>query len=249
MYIAADHAVRDLPTLYNFIQENPLGAITTAITCPGLDTLQSTHIPWVLTRPDSASSTSLGILRGHLARANPQTKAMLSAAAPDGYLPDEVLILFTSEIHSYVSAAWMESTLAESGKVAPTWQFEAVQVYGRLRVMDPSWHRANGREEEEEEARDWIESQLEALVSQSEASDPKPQEQWNLSMAPESYKSHLKKHLVGMQVDITKIEGRFKVGQDEQKGDYECIVKHFEARGTDKAVKMAEMMKAAACPV
>jgi predicted FMN-binding regulatory protein PaiB len=79
MYLREAHAEHDIPVLRTFIRENPLGIFTTAIDCPPYPFLQSSHIPWILDVSDESSDTELGILRGHMARANPQSKAMMES--------------------------------------------------------------------------------------------------------------------------------------------------------------------------
>ena len=98
MYIRPVHAELDVPTLQEFIRKYPLGLFTTSINHPDHPTIQTTHIPFVLDVPNSpfphndpspegdetysVSPPNLGTLRGHMARANPQTKAMISSLTP-----------------------------------------------------------------------------------------------------------------------------------------------------------------------
>lgn len=86
--------------------------------------------------------TELGILRGHMARQNPQAKAMVDSATlnmPPGttggvQLKDEVLVLFTGPVHHYVTPKFYTDTKPATGKVVPTWNYAAVQAYGRATV-------------------------------------------------------------------------------------------------------------------
>lgn len=77
----------------------------------GCFTIRPAYIPWVIDVKDDSSMTELGTLRGHIARQNPQAKAMVDSATsnmPPGttggvQLKDEVLVLFTSPVHQYVT--------------------------------------------------------------------------------------------------------------------------------------------------
>ncbi|KAI0682290.1 putative FMN-binding domain-containing protein, partial [Cerioporus squamosus] len=136
MYLRAVHAEHDIPTLREFIRANPLGIFTTAIDAPDFPFLQSSHIPWLLDVPPDAKETDLGTLRGHMARANPQVKAMIAELTSSGSrtLSRDVLVLFNLPAHHYVTPKFYTETKPATGKTAPTWDYAAVQVYGRATV-------------------------------------------------------------------------------------------------------------------
>ncbi|KAG5642967.1 hypothetical protein DXG03_001815 [Asterophora parasitica] len=228
MYIREVHAERDVATLQAFIRENVLGTFTTAIPHATVDTLQSTHIPWVL----SADEGKLGVLRGHIARVNPQSKVMIDATQTERELTDDVLVLFTSPVNSYVTPRWMADTKLSTGKVTPTWQFGAAQVYGRARVYHKTSDPATDA---------FLQAHLEALTHQHESR--LPGKEWEVSEAPESYNTRKKLAIIGIEVEITKIEGRFKVGQDETDGDWRGIRDGFKKEGTDLGDAMVNMME------
>ncbi|TXT07711.1 uncharacterized protein COLE_04635 [Cutaneotrichosporon oleaginosum] len=231
--------------LATFIRANPFGTLTTSIAHPTIDTLQSTHIVWVL--DDAPSEPSGLLLRGHLARANPQAQAMIASLAAhdlEGELADDVLVLFTSQTHSYVPPRWMPAGMA-SGRVAPTWQFSAVQVYGRARVVHSRSEEARG------ETDAWLRRMVGDLTDQEEA---RTHGTWRVDNAREGYTNALIKGIVGVEVRVRKIEGRFKVGQDEADGDWTGIVEGFKGRGTQLADDMVHDMLARgqgrpACPL
>src|ERR1700712_4138594 len=103
MYLRPVHTDLHFPTLYKFIRSNPLGIITTAIQSPNYHTIQSSHVPWVLDVEDEENTTPepKAKLRGHLARANPQTKALIEAAtnSSTNKILQEVMILFNGPVH------------------------------------------------------------------------------------------------------------------------------------------------------
>lgn len=276
MHLRPDHAVRDLPTLHAFIRAHPLGVLTTSLPSENFPTLQCSHIPWVLDSEDTTEqnepdqkekrgNSSLGVLRGHIARANPQSKAMVEAVTanntqqelqqPDenmsgttaNVLPGEVLIIFTSHIDHYITPHFYTESKPATGKVAPTWNYAAVQVYGRVTVYHDSKDDATGA---------FLHQQLSDLAvlgeegvmgyarevgGADEAGGTVPA--WKIADAPEGYISILKKNIVGMRVEITRIEGRFKVSQERPGGDREGVVDGLERMETSRAREMAGFVR------
>jgi transcriptional regulator len=237
MYIRPIHAELNVPTLQAFIRENPLGLFTTAIKHTVHATIQTTHIPWVLDSDDSISwdeqkqtldgqappRGALGVLRGHIARANPQTKVITEAAQAaasaqgDGELDDEVLVLFNAPAHSYVSPRYYKQTKPDTGKVVPTWNYSAVQVYGKARI----YHSGPS-------ASSFLSKQVNDLTN---ANEPKSGGNWKVSDAPERYVELLKKGIVGIEITIERIEGRYKMSQEMKDGDWEGVRDGFKDMG------------------
>lgn len=229
------------------------------------------------------ASSSLGNLRGHIARANPQTAAMIEAvtdASPassrtpnsvgsadqaqrqtgEYFLPGEVLIIFTSPVDHYISPHFYIATKSAAAagaggtskaKIAPTWNYAAVQVYGRMRVYYDS---------KDEDTGVFLQRQLSDLAvlgeegvlglsnananGESEAEgEGGGQSPWKLDDAPENYIKLLKKNIVGMQVEITRVEGRFKVSQEKNVGDRGGVVEGLERVGGGRARRMAEFVR------
>lgn len=248
MYIRPVHAELDHKALFAFVKQYPLGLFTTAIPNPKYDTLQTTHIPFVLDEPDtlppsapegqSPPEGSLGTLRGHMARANPQCKAIIDALRPtsSSKLPEDVLILFNAPVHSYVTPRFYTDTKPKDGKVVPTWNYAAVQVYGQLTAHYEN-NEATGR---------YLQTQVEDLTNLQEGEhiDPSGRHgQWKVNDAPERYVELLKKGIIGIQIEIKRIEGRFKLSQENQDGDWNGVVEGFKSLGTDKGEQMAEMVE------
>ncbi|KAJ5875709.1 FMN-binding split barrel-related protein [Penicillium subrubescens] len=289
MHLRPDHTVRDLPTLHSFIRAHPLGVLTTSLPSENFPTLQCSHIPWVLdvetetgtetcetpeafNGNDSTTASSLGILRGHIARANPQTAAMIEAvtdARPantstgesnpnpnlvgsadqtqaqhqnrEYVLPGEVLIIFASPVDHYISphfytAAKSAAAAASAGKakIAPTWNYAAVQVYGHSYLIWRFWG--------EEGVMGFSNANAGANGGGGE-SEGGGQSPWKLSDAPENYITLLKKNIVGIQVEITRVEGRFKVSQEKGVGDRGGVVDGLEKIGGGRARRMAEFVR------
>lgn len=253
MHLRPDHAVRDLPTLHAFIRAHPLGVITTSLPSDNFPTLQCSHIPWVLDSEHknqngsngNSETPSLGVLRGHIARANPQSKAMIEAVAqsqPDTtgqVLPGDVLIVFTSPIDHYITPNFYTESKPATGKVAPTWNYAAVQVYGRATIYHDPKDEATG---------EYLHQQLSDLAVLGEQGvmgygDDAKTAPWKIADAPKEYIATLKKNIVGMRIEITRIEGRFKVSQERPVNDRGGVIEGLEKMETGRARDMAEYVK------
>jgi transcriptional regulator len=151
-----------------------------------------------------------GRLRAHLARANPQWR--LLADTPD----TPVLVVFQGA-DSYITPSWYE-TKRETGKVVPTWNYAMVQVRGTARVIDDA---------------DWLMAQISVLTRQHEEPREKP---WAVGDAPEAYiRAHMR-GIIGVEIEIAAIEGKWKVSQNRPVADREGV-----AAGLDDAGDQAEM--------
>lgn len=244
MYLRAVHAEPDIPTLRAFVRENPFGILTTAIDSPSgsFPLLQSTHVPWHFEVYDPESPTELGTLRGHLARANPHSKAIIeslnAAADPEavgvGKLTRDVMVLFTAPAQHYVTPKWYVETKPASGKVVPTWNYAAVQAYGRATVYYSS---ADARTSA------FLDRHLRALSQFAEGEIMEHEEPWTVDDAPESYVELLKKAIIGIEVEVTQLAGKWKMSQEMSPGDREGVVAGFEAMGSDVGKCIAGMVK------
>ncbi|KAJ3850315.1 putative FMN-binding domain-containing protein [Lentinula lateritia] len=235
MYLREIHTSRDIAALHAFIRENPLGVFTTALHAPPHAFIQASHIPWVL---DVEDPGDLGTLRGHMARANPQAKAIihtlnLSNPPTPLILGSQTMILFTSPHHHYISPKFYVHTKPATGKVVPTWNYAAVQVYGEARVY---YHL------DDDETSAFLDAQVTDLTDteerKMELGDP-----WKVSDAPASYVNTLKKGIIGIEVRIQSIAGKYKMSQELGRGDREGVVQGMADLGDDTAIKVAEMVQ------
>ncbi|KAL1859043.1 hypothetical protein Daus18300_009681 [Diaporthe australafricana] len=247
MYLRAAHAEQHIPTLHALIRANPLGIFTTAIDSPNFPFLQSSHIPWILDIEDEDSETELGVLRGHMARANPQAKSLIqhlngssgdnSAAATSGAprrLERDVMVLFNGPAHHYVTPKFYVDTKPATGKVVPTWNYAAVQVYGKLKVYYDA----------KSEATDAYLSKAVADLSQlAETQIMGYEKPWSVGDAPPNYIDLLKKAIIGVEIEITDMGGKWKMSQEMKNGDSQGVEDGFNALGTDEGKQMAEMVK------
>ncbi|KAL8714296.1 MAG: hypothetical protein Q9225_006590 [Loekoesia sp. 1 TL-2023] len=246
MYLRTIHAESDISSLRRFIQQNPLGILITALPSPNFPTIQCTHIPWILDVTDKESETELGRLRGHLARANPHSKAMVEAVVQqinssdppsNGALEQEVSVIFNGAVDSYVTPKFYTKSKPETGKVVPTWDYSAVQVYGSARIYFDIRN---------DHADMFLQKQISDLTRQSEESVKESTHSatpWEVSDAPTSYVNILKKSIIGIEVEITRLEGKYKMSQEMGKEDREGVIEGFESFGTENASKMAQTVR------
>jgi transcriptional regulator len=157
-----------------------------------------------------------GTLAGHIARANPQQRQ-----AHDG---DEALVIFSAH-DAYITPTFYP-TKARDGKVVPTWNYVAVHAYGTVRfVSDPPELRRH----------------LEALTSRHESSRERP---WAVSDAPEDYIARQLGAIVGVEIAITRLEGKWKMSQNRGAEDIDGVIAGLEASGDAAAREVAGIVRA-----
>lgn len=160
-----------------------------------------------------AGSGPHGTLRAHVARANPLWREAGGT---------EVLVVFQGP-QAYVSPNWYPSK-AEHGKVVPTWNYVTVQARGRLRAIeDPAWLRGF----------------LATLTATHEAPQPRP---WTIEDAPADYVDKLLGAIVGLEIELGSIVGKWKVSQNRPAADREGVARALAAAGGEAAA-MAQQVR------
>lgn len=155
-----------------------------------------------------------GMLWGHVARANPHHRL-----AADG---DEVLVVFSGP-DAYITPEWY-ATKAETGRVVPTWNYVAVHVHGTVRFVDDLEH---------------LQRHLEALTLAHEGKREHP---WAVADAPADYVHAQKKGIVGVEVTITRLEGKWKMSQNRSAADIEGVVQGLSASASAQERAVGEMV-------
>ncbi|KAH7116134.1 transcriptional regulator PAI 2-type [Dendryphion nanum] len=246
MYLRAVHAEQDIASLQQFIRANALGIFTTAIESKSSPFLQSSHIPFVLDVNDQSAETHLGVLRGHLARANPQAKALIehleSKSGNEGKsnqhsqtVSRDVMILFNGPAHHYVTPKFYRETKPATGKVVPTWNYSAVQVYGRATIFYDTKAAPTSA---------FLDKQIKDLSLQSEISIMGYKEKpWHVDDAPSSYIELMRKAIIGVQIEITDIGGKYKMSQEMSAGDRQGVIEGFKALGSDVGAELAKTVE------
>ncbi len=155
-----------------------------------------------------------GTLRAHIARANPLWKLL----KPNS----ESLAIFQGD-HTYISPSWYP-TKQETGKAVPTWNYVAVHAYGNIKIIEDS---------------DWLYAHLTALSDRHEANFPEP---WAVTDAPENYIEKMIKAIVGIELPINRITGKWKISQNQPEGNQQGVMTGLNATQQPNAVKMASLI-------
>jgi transcriptional regulator len=160
-----------------------------------------------------AARGACGTLQGHIARANPLWKEVPNGA--------EVLVIFRGH-HGYISPSWYPSK-HETHRHVPTWNYEVVHAHGKLRIMDDE---------------KFVAGVVARLTRRHEATEPRP---WRMRDAAPDYLDQMLKMIVGLEVEIVRLEGKRKLGQNREVRDLEGAVGALRDRGqTELASAMSE---------
>ena len=160
------------------------------------------------------SEGEYGTLYGHLARANPQWKL-----PPVG----EALAIFNGP-EAYVTPSWY-ATKQETGKVVPTWNYIAVHAYAALRRRDDP---------------EFLRPHLEALTRKHESSRPRP---WHVSDAPADFIDQQMKAIVGVELRIDRLEGKWKMSQNRSSTDIDGVVEGLGASPAPRDQAVASIVQ------
>jgi transcriptional regulator len=163
--------------------------------------LDANHLPMLLQD---------GVLRGHVARANPVWKKGESAA----------LAIFLGP-HAYVSPNWYPSK-AENGKSVPTWNYITVHAKGPIRWMQDT---------------DWLKAHVGELSAVHEAGRPQP---WSIADAPPSYIDSMVRGIVGFELTITSLEGKWKLSQNRDAADHAGAREGLARDGHDDVARLMD---------
>lgn len=205
--------------MHRLIAAHPLCTLVTL----SADGLVANQIPMLLRRKALApgvepSADDLGTLVAHVARANPLW------TATDVSMP--VLAIFQGP-QSYISPSWY-ATKAEHGKVVPTWNYVVVQARGVMMVHDDP---------------EWIRAQASELTRKQESSFAKP---WAVDDAPRAYTDTMLRALVGIEIPISRLVGKWKVSQNQPEANRQSVVQALHEAGDAQARAVAEQVVARA---
>src|SRR3569833_120256 len=162
-----------------------------------------------------AKASGHGTLRAHLARANPQAQELAAVT--------ECLVGIQGPQH-YISPS-LYATKQETGKVVPTWNYITVQAYGVPRVVDDAG---------------WLRQQLDDLTRHQERAREAP---WHVADAPESFIAAQVKGIIGIEIPIARLDGKWKVSQNRPAVDQQGVASGLRGLGAD-ADAMSEAVTA-----
>jgi transcriptional regulator len=165
------------------------------------DGLVATMLPFIYV-PAEPADGQLGALHGHLARNNDQWKL--------GSVGEALAIVRGPD--AYISPGWYASK-AEHGRVVPTWNYVTAHVYGRFVVHDdPAW----------------TEDLVRRLTTKHEAYRDHP---WSPDDAPRAFIEGQLRAIVGVELEITRIEAKAKLSQNRPPADVEGVIAGLWERG------------------
>jgi transcriptional regulator len=156
-----------------------------------------------------------GTLRCHLARANPLWQQIDPGR--------EVLVVFQGE-QGYVSPSWYP-TKQEDGRVVPTWNYVAVHGYGLAKVTQDA---------------QWLRRMVEGLTHRHEQGRTDP---WHVSDAPAEYIDKMLGAIVGVEIPLTRLFGKWKLSQNRSVADRLGVVAGLERDGSAAQTDVAALIK------
>lgn len=190
MYIPDHFSVSDENEIFRFIKSNSFGQLISNVD----DRLFSSHIPFILNHDNTR-------LLGHLAKNNPQWCDIEN---------QEILVTFQGP-HDYISPSWMQKP------AVPTWNYQAVHVYGKAKVIAD---------------RENIKSIIENLTHFYESSFEQP---WK-----PKYKESITEFIIGIEIEISEIQCKYKLSQNRPKPDRQQIIDALKSNGSNILAKAME---------
>lgn len=175
----------------------------------GSDGFVVTSLPMMVDR-------DTGLLKGHLARANPHWKTLDNTSV--------VVIAVASQ--NYVSPGWYPSKQTSEGRVVPTWNYESVHVHGVARLH----HDA-----------DWLATMVNQLTDLHESKRTDGSERWAVSDAPTDFIEQQLNAIVGVSVSIDRIEAKQKLSANRPQSDRSGVIKGL-SQTLPTPTRMVEMM-------
>ncbi len=158
------------------------------------DGLNANHVPFMI----DPQSAPLGLLRAHVARNNPVWQTFDASVS--------ALVVFQGP-DAYISPSWYPSK-KEHGKVVPTWNYAVVHVAGPLVIRDdPAWMR------------DFLNNVTDHFESARNTTSMR----WKMDDAPEDYLQTMMRAVVGIEIPIASVQGKWKVSQNRPRADREGV--------------------------
>jgi transcriptional regulator len=162
-----------------------------------------------------ADASEFGVLKGHISRANPQWRDLVPAV--------DALAIFAGHQH-YISPNWYPET-KEHGKEVPTWNYVVVHAYGPLKVVQDEH---------------WLLNHVSSLTDIHEAASPAP---WKVSDAPADFIQALLHGIVGLELPIQRLEGKWKVSQNRTTREREGVIQGLTELDTHESRAMRALVE------
>ena len=182
MYIPKHFNITDEKEIVSFLQANSFGQLISR----HQEQLYCSHLPFLISKDGNQ-------LKCHLARQNPQWQDIEN---------QEVLIVLSGP-HEYISPSWYKNP------GVPTWNYQALHIYGRCRVFDDAGE---------------LSQVVDGLTSKHESGLAEP---WS----PE-YKQAMLKAIIGIDIEVTDIQCKYKLSQNRPAGDHQGVIDNLEKLGS-----------------
>ncbi len=210
MYVPAHFKEDRIDVLHAMMRETAIGTLVTT----GDGGFEASHVPMLI----DPGPGRFGTLRGHVARANPQWRGGAAGKVPVTAAP--ALAIFLGP-NAYITPSWYAAK-RETGKVVPTWNYLAVQAQGPVTFF-----------EDRERLRDIVTR----LTLRHEGSRAEP---WAVSDAPADYIEAMLKAIIGFELPIARLDGKWKLGQNRSAADFAGMREGLQAEGEALAAAMEE---------
>jgi transcriptional regulator len=161
-----------------------------------------------------SSAGEYGTLYGHVARGNSQWSESRAEV--------EALAIFIAS-DAYISPSWFLSK-QETGKVVPTWMYTAIHAYGIVRFIDDT---------------EWLRGVVNRLTDKHEADLPSP---WKVADAPADYVDAQLARIIGVELPISRLEGKWKFDQRTAPTDRAGVIAGLEATGDPGNLEAAAVL-------
>ena len=200
MYIPKYFKVTNVDEIWDFVQENSFGTIVTTEEGKPI----ATHLPLRFIKQEDEY-----YITGHFAYGNPQWKSIETA--------HNILVMFQGP-HAYISSSWY------SHENVPTWNYQAVHMYGKATILD----------------KDEVIEDLTKLLEKYEQKRENPI-LWD-KLSPKLLESQLK-GIVGFKIKVKEIQAAYKLSQNRNETDYKNIIHQLQNEGDPASKQVAEVME------
>ncbi|MDW0111165.1 FMN-binding negative transcriptional regulator [Sporosarcina aquimarina] len=200
MYIPKQFKISDVEEIREFVQQHSFATLVTTKKGKPI----ATHLPMQFIKENEDY-----YITGHMAYGNPQWRTFVDT--------EETLAIFQGP-HAYISSSWYEQ------ENVPTWNYQAVHMYGPARILD------------EEE----LKQDLTHLLEKYEDSRENPV-LWD-KLSPSLLEKELK-GIVGFRIQVKEIQAAYKMSQNRNEKDYRTITEQLKKEENPVSKQMAELMQ------
>jgi transcriptional regulator len=159
--------------------------------------------------------SEFGLLKGHISRANTQWRDFTPTV--------DALAIFAGDQH-YVTPTWYSEN-GEHAKQVPTWNYAVVHAYAPLKVIEDAH---------------WLLAHVSSLTNIHEAGFPAP---WKVTDAPEDFIQSQLKGIVGLELPIRRLEGKWKVSQNRTEREQQGVIDGLAQLDTPESQAMKALVE------